>query len=74
MYTDERRATQDARITARIQELMPQRFERVIEAGYAVLVKLPNKENEELRAVLQTLMTKLMEKKVSEISKIPEPK
>lgn len=74
MYTISKRTEQDARITARIQELMPQRFERVIEAGYAVLVKLPNKENEELRAVLQVLMSKLMDKKVSDFSKIPEPK
>lgn len=68
------RVAQDRRIIARIRELEGLRFERVIEAGYAVIVKLPNKESEELRAVLQTLMTMLMEKKVSENSKIPGAK
>lgn len=53
---------QNKRITARIQELQTQRPERIIEAGYAVAVKLHGEENEELRAVLQALFIKLLDK------------
>jgi hypothetical protein len=48
----------DDKIIARIKELEELPTARVVEAGYAVLVKLPNTESEELRAVLQVLWTK----------------
>jgi hypothetical protein len=56
----------DTRIIARIRELEEMRTERIIEAGYAVLVKLPNKESEELRAVFQALWTRTFYKDQAE--------